>query len=79
MRKMREIVEMRSIRGTRTMDGRNRWTDLRQIHTEDVFGPSLESECQGQRSKVKVTRDKKRAVYLEHSRRVVGMERPRCR
>jgi len=19
----------------------NRWTDLRQIHTEDVFGPSL--------------------------------------
>jgi len=24
-----------------TMDDRNRWTDLCQIHTEDVFGPSL--------------------------------------
>jgi len=24
-----------------TMDGRNRWMDLRQIHTEDLFGPLL--------------------------------------
>ena len=37
----------------------NRWTDLHQIHTEDVFGSSLgEFEVQGQRSKVKVTGDK---------------------
>jgi len=32
----------------------NRWTDLRQIRTEDVFIPrSDECECQGQRSKVR--------------------------
>jgi len=47
---------------------------LRQIHTEDVFGPSRgEFEFQGQRSKVKVTSDKNsifgpfsalRAVYV---------------
>ena len=40
----------------------NRGTDLRKIHTEDVFGPLLggqeEFECQDQRSKVKVTRGK---------------------
>ena len=34
----------------------NRWTDLCQIHTEDVFGPTLGRVW---RSKVKVTRDKK--------------------
>jgi len=35
--------------------------DLRQIHTEDVLFPRLdEFEGQGQRSKVKVTMDKKR-------------------
>jgi len=36
---------------------RIRWTDLRQIHTEDVFGLSL---GRVRRSKVKVTRDKKK-------------------
>ena len=35
----------------------NRWTDLRQIHTEDVLGPSL-GRVWMLRSKVKVTRDK---------------------
>jgi len=35
---------------------RNCWTDLRQIHMEDVFGPSL---GQVLRSKFKVTRDEK--------------------
>jgi len=43
------------------MDGRNRWTDLRQIHTEDVFGPSIGRvyfECQDQKSMVKVNRYK---------------------
>jgi len=40
----------------------NRSTDLRQIRTENVFGPSLEFDGQSQRSKVKVkvTRDKRR-------------------
>jgi len=39
----------------------NRRTDLRQIHRKDVFSPdrSGELECQGQTSKIKVTRDKK--------------------
>jgi len=38
----------------------NRRTDLRQIHRKDVFSPdrSGELECQGQTSKIKVTRDK---------------------
>jgi len=35
----------------------NQWTDLRQIHTQDVFGPSIRWVWQS-RSKVKVTRDK---------------------
>ena len=34
------------------MDDRNRWTDLRQIHTEDVFGPSF-GRVGMSRSKVK--------------------------
>ena len=35
----------------------NSWTDLRQIHREDVLGPSLRPVWMS-RSKVKVTRDK---------------------
>ena len=35
----------------------NRWTDLRQIHREDMFGPSLRRIWMWE-SKVKVTRDK---------------------
>jgi len=45
----------------------NRWTDLRQIHREDVFGPSL-GRVWMSRSNVKVTRDKKRAVHSYHPR-----------
>jgi len=37
---------------------RNRWTDLHQLHTQYVFGPSL-GRVWRSRSKVKVTRDKK--------------------
>jgi len=37
---------------------RNRWTDLRQIHREDVFGPSLGRVWMSW-SKIKVIRDKK--------------------
>jgi len=50
------------------MDARKRRTDLHQIHTGDVFGlRSDDFECQGQKSKVKVTRDKKNtpAVWTE--------------
>jgi len=35
----------------------NRWTNLSQIHTEDVFGSSL-GQAWMSRSKVKITRDK---------------------
>jgi len=51
----------------------NRWTDVRQIHTEDVFCPSLWQVWMS-RLKVKVTGDKEaffgpfgglRAVYVQ--------------
>jgi len=50
----------------------NRWTNLRRIHTEDMFGPSL-GRVWRSRSKAKVTMDKNgifgpygrlRAVYV---------------
>jgi len=41
--------------------------NLRQIHTEDVFG-SLLGQVWMSRSKVKVTRDKKRAVHSHNPR-----------
>jgi len=37
----------------------NRWRDVRQIHREDVFGPSL-GRVWRSRSQVKVTSGKKR-------------------
>jgi len=40
---------------------------------------SDESECQGQESKVNVTRDKKRAVHSQHPRGMGGMERSCCK
>ena len=46
---------------------RNRWTDLHQIHTEDVFGPSLGRGWRSQ-SKIKVTRDK--SVIFQPFRRL---------
>jgi len=46
-----------------TMDGRSRWMHLHQIHTNTCLVlHSDKLECQGQKSKVKVTRDKKRAA-----------------
>jgi len=41
---------------------RNHWKDLCQIHTEDVFGPSLGWVWRS-RSKVKVTRNKKMTFF----------------
>jgi len=41
--------------------------DLRQIHTEDVFGPSLERvSVSRSNAKVKVNGNKKRAVHSHH-------------
>jgi len=48
---------------------RNRWTDLRQIHTEDVFG--LLGRVLMSRSKVKVTMDKKNILGPYSGQRVV--------
>ena len=51
--------------------------DLRQIHTEDVFGPSLdEFECQGQRSRSPGT---KNALYAPITPDSNGMERAGCK
>ena len=63
-----------------TMDRRNRWMDLRQIHTEDMFGPSF-GRVWTSRTKVKGQgqQGQKRAVDSQHPRGVDGMERPRCR
>jgi len=45
----------------------NGWTYLCQIHTEDVFGPSPSlGWVWMSRSKVKVTRNKKRTVHCHH-------------
>jgi len=80
MRQMREIGETHSILETRQwMAGTaericakfTRKTCL--VLRSDVF------ECQGQRSMVKVTTDKKRAVHSKHPQDVDEMERPRCR
>ena len=56
---------------------RNPWMDLRQIHTEDVFGPLL-GWAWMPRSKVKVTRDKTE-MLLRHPHRkcTVGVHRIR--
>jgi len=40
----------------------NRWTDLQQIHTDDMFGTSLGWVWRS-RSKVKITRHKKRHFF----------------
>jgi len=82
MRQMREIVETCSILGT----GIRQWMAETAERICAKFTPktclvlrSDDFECQGQRSKVKVTSDKKRAAHSEHPRRVDGMEQPRCR
>ena len=82
MRQMREIVETRSILDTRI----RQWMAGTAERICAKFTPktflvlrSEEFECQSQRSKVNVTRDKQRAVQSQHPRDVHGMERPRCR
>ena len=82
MRERRKIVETRSILETRIrqwMSGtaericaKLTWK-MCLVLGSDVF------KCQCQMSKVKVIRDKKRAVHSQHLRDVDGMERPRCR
>jgi len=82
MHQMREIVETHSILGTRIrrqMAGIAEWICAKFTLKTCLVLRSDEFEYQGQRSKVKVTRDKKRAVHSEHPRHVDGMERPCCR
>jgi len=49
----------------------NQWTDLRQIHTADMFGPLLGGVWRS-RSKVKVTRDKN-VIFRPFWRPVCGL------
>jgi len=82
MRQMRGIGETRSIlethirqRMARTAEricAKFTWKTRLVLRSEEL-------ECEGQKSKVTVTRDRKRTVHSEHPRRVDGMERPRCR
>ena len=82
MRQMREIVETRSILGTRVrrwMAGTAERICAKFTRKTYLVLRSDEFECQYQKSKVSVTRDKKRAVDSQHPRGMDGMERPRCR
>jgi len=82
MHQMCEIGETHSILGTRIrqwMAGTTEWICAKFTRKTCLFVRSDELECQGQKPKVKVTRDKKRAVHSQHPRGVDGMERPRCR
>ena len=79
--KSAEIVETRSILGTRIRQWMTGTTELICAKFTRKMCLVLRSdwlECQGRKSKVKVTRDKKRAVHSQHSCGVDGMERPRC-
>ena len=79
---MREIVETCSILGTcirEWMVGTAEWICAKFTQKTCLVICSDEFECQGQKSKVKVTRDKKCAVHSEHPCRVDGMEWPHCR
>jgi len=83
MRQMREIVEARSILETpirrQCIAGTGERICAKFTRKTCLVLRSDEFECQRQRSKVKVTRDKKRAVHSQHLRGVDGMERPCCR
>ena len=81
MRQMREI-ETSSILGTRIrqrMAGTAERICVKFTRKTCLILRSYEFECQGQRSKVTVTRNKKRVVHSEHPRSIDGMERTRCR
>ena len=78
---MREIGETRLILGTsirQWMAGTAEWVCAKFTRKTCLVLRWNNFECQGQRSKVKVTRDKKRAVHSQHPRGMDGMERPRC-
>jgi len=82
MCQMREIVEMHSNLGTRIRQliaetakricAKFTWKTCLVLHSDEF-------ECQGQKSKVKVTRDIKCIEQSQHPRGIDGMERPRCR
>ena len=80
MREMREIVETRSILRT----GIRQWM---AGTAERICAKFTRKKCSVlrsmslnmSRSKVKVTKDKNRAVHSEYPRDVDGMERHRCR
>ena len=80
MHQMREIVETRSLLGTRI----RHWMagTAERICAKFTWKTYLvlrSFKYQSQKSKVNVTRDKKPAVHSQHPRGMDGMERPRCR
>jgi len=82
MRQMREIGETRSILETRIrqwMAGTAERIYAKFTRKTCLVLRSDEFECQGQKSKVKVTRDKKRAVHSQHPRGVDEMKHRPCR
>ena len=79
---MRQMGETRSILGTRIrqwMAGTAERICAKFTRKTRLVLSWDDLECQGQKSKLKVTRDKKRAVHPQHPRGMDGMERPRCR
>ena len=79
---MGEIVETRSILETRIRQRMAATAEricAKFTRKTCLVLRSDEFECQGQRSKVKVTRTKKPTVHSKHPSGVDGMERPRCR
>jgi len=82
MRQMGKIVETRSIlviRIRQWMAGTAEQICAKFTRKTCLPLGSNELECQGQKSKVKVTRDKKRAVHSQHPRVMDEIERHRCR
>jgi len=82
MCQMREIVEMHSNLGTRIRQliaETAKWICAKFTWKTCLVLHSDEFECQGQKSKVKVTRDIKCIEQSQHPRGIDGMERPRCR
>jgi len=82
MRQMHEIVETRSILGTRIrqwMAGTAERICAKFTRKTCFVLRSHEFECQDQKSKVKVIMDKKGAVHSQHPHGMDGIERHRCR
>ena len=82
IRQMGEIGQTRSSLGTRIRQWMAGTAELicAKFTSKTYLVLRLhELERQGQKSKVKVTRDKKRAVHSQHRHSMDEMERPRCR